>query len=85
MNVSSWSDHELMTEARRLENADAMKILLLSPTRGVMDLMVSSQNMNTVLRMLDDSKAIYTVGKIDSHDLAWIGMNGLVCQKYENK
>ena len=82
MNVSSWSD-ELISEARRLEDADAINILLLSPTRGVMDLMVSSQNINIVLGMLDDSKAIYTVGETDSHCyllcLDWHGIDGLVC------
>ena len=65
VNLSSWSD-ELISEARRLEEAGAINILLLRPTRGAMDLMVSSENVNTVLGMLDDSKAIYTVGETDS-------------------
>ena len=61
MNISSWAD-EVIDEARRLEAADAMSILLLSPTRGVMDLMVSPQNLNIVMMMLDESKATFTVG-----------------------
>ncbi|KAL5256302.1 hypothetical protein ACHWQZ_G011502 [Mnemiopsis leidyi] len=60
VNISSWTD-EVINEARRLEEADAMSILLLSPTRGVMDLMVSPQNLNIVMMMLDESKATFTI------------------------